>query len=81
MYSLSQPQYMVALSVLMSRQGNYRFGTQPLMFSAKSKKANFGALANNEGEFFAAGETTKSAQEIVNQVAFGCNPSIGFDSF
>ena len=51
------------------------------MFSAKSKKANFGALANNEGEFFAAGETTKSAQEIVNQVAFGCNPSIGFDSF
>ena len=59
MYSLSQPQYMVALSVLMSRQGNYRFGTQPLMFSAKSKEANVEAITNNFGGFLVAGETTK----------------------
>ena len=50
---------MAAPSVLMSRQGNYRFGTQPLMFSAKSKGANEGVLTNNEEEFLAAGETTK----------------------
>ncbi len=50
---------MVALSAPMSRQGNYRFGTQPLMFSAKSKIANEGALTNNFEGFLVAGETTK----------------------
>ena len=63
MYSLSQPQCMVALSAPMSRQGNYRFGTQPLMFSAKSKGANEGALTNNLGVFLAAGEIIEKHPE------------------
>ena len=51
------------------------------MFSAKSKIANEGALTNNFGDSSKLGKQQKSAQEIVNQIAFGCNSSIGFDFF